>query len=68
MTVSIATRNIVFTSMSASTPKMAKMPMTIIESWIKATTAAAPYRNGLGTLRNAHHKYRKIPTAAAITA
>ena len=32
MTVRIATRNIVLTSMSANTPRMAKMPMTIIES------------------------------------
>ena len=30
--------------------------------------AAAPYRNGLGTFRNAHHTYRKMPTAAASTA
>ena len=58
----------VFTSMSASSPRMANIPITTAVSCSRATIAAVPYRKGLGTFRNAHQRYKNIPTAAASTA
>ena len=54
--------------MSATTPRMANMPMTAAVSCNRAITAATPYLKGLGRLRKAYQMYRNTPTAAASTA
>ena len=55
ITVNNAIRNIVLTSISNNSPKMANIPTTMTVSCTSAAIAANPYRNGLGTFLKAHH-------------
>src|SRR5205085_5949447 len=55
-TVSTPVTNSASTSIPSSLPRIAQTPSTTSTSWSSAITAHAPYRQGLGTCRNAHER------------